>query len=194
MVPRSPEVSPQVAQQGGVRCARSGCSAISSTGASARWPRPHPSDTRVLLVESEAAAAPDEHIQRLHLVVGGHAPLRAPSWPKRASRSTFGAPPPWRPACAPTSTSTGPKRWSPPSRTLVRHVRCATGSSVTQVRSDQFLCHPDDFASWADGRSALRLEDFYRWQRQAARLPHGRRVARGGPLELRPRQSGAAAR
>ena len=37
---------------------------------------------------------------------------------------------------------------------------------VTIVRSNQFLCHYDDFSSWADGRSSFKMEDFYRWQRQ----------------------------
>ncbi len=36
---------------------------------------------------------------------------------------------------------------------------------VTTVRSNQFLCHYDDFAEWADGRTQLKMEDFYRWQR-----------------------------
>jgi deoxyribodipyrimidine photolyase-related protein len=37
---------------------------------------------------------------------------------------------------------------------------------VTVVRSNQFLCHYDEFAAWAQGRRQLRMEDFYRWQRQ----------------------------
>jgi deoxyribodipyrimidine photolyase-related protein len=37
---------------------------------------------------------------------------------------------------------------------------------VTVVRSNQFLCHYDDFATWADGRRQLKMEDFYRWQRR----------------------------
>ncbi|WP_040493743.1 cryptochrome/photolyase family protein [Ilumatobacter nonamiensis] len=37
---------------------------------------------------------------------------------------------------------------------------------VTTVRSNQFLCHYQDFADWADGRNRLRMEDFYRWQRK----------------------------
>lgn len=32
--------------------------------------------------------------------------------------------------------------------------------------SNQFLCTPEEFAEWADGRDSLRLEDFYRWQRR----------------------------
>ena len=37
---------------------------------------------------------------------------------------------------------------------------------VTVVRSNQFLCHYDDFAEWANGRKQLKMEDFYRWQRR----------------------------
>jgi deoxyribodipyrimidine photolyase-related protein len=37
---------------------------------------------------------------------------------------------------------------------------------VTVVRSNQFLCHYDDFAEWANGRRQLKMEDFYRWQRR----------------------------
>ena len=43
--------------------------------------------------------------------------------------------------------------------------RVASALGATQVRSDQFLCHHDDFATWANGRRSLRMEDFYRWQR-----------------------------
>ncbi|MEZ5282901.1 MAG: cryptochrome/photolyase family protein [Acidimicrobiales bacterium] len=34
------------------------------------------------------------------------------------------------------------------------------------VRNDQFTCHHEDFAEWADGRKSFKMEDFYRWQRQ----------------------------
>ena len=37
---------------------------------------------------------------------------------------------------------------------------------IELVRSNQFLCHYDDFANWAEGRSRLVMEDFYRWQRR----------------------------
>ena len=37
---------------------------------------------------------------------------------------------------------------------------------VRLVRSNQFLCHPDEFAEWAAGRKQLKMEDFYRWQRR----------------------------
>jgi deoxyribodipyrimidine photolyase-related protein len=37
---------------------------------------------------------------------------------------------------------------------------------VELVRTNQFLCHPDEFAVWAAGRTSLRMEDFYRWHRR----------------------------
>lgn len=37
---------------------------------------------------------------------------------------------------------------------------------VSTVRSNQFLCHYDDFADWAGDRAHLRMEDFYRTQRR----------------------------
>jgi len=37
---------------------------------------------------------------------------------------------------------------------------------VEVVRSDQFLCHYDEFAAWASDRRSVKMEDFYRWQRR----------------------------
>jgi deoxyribodipyrimidine photolyase-related protein len=37
---------------------------------------------------------------------------------------------------------------------------------VEVVRSNQFLCHYEDFAAWAGDRRHLKMEDFYRWQRR----------------------------
>jgi deoxyribodipyrimidine photolyase-related protein len=37
---------------------------------------------------------------------------------------------------------------------------------VEVVRSNQFLCHYEDFDEWAGDRQTLRMEDFYRWQRR----------------------------
>jgi deoxyribodipyrimidine photolyase-related protein len=37
---------------------------------------------------------------------------------------------------------------------------------VTQVESNQFLCHHEEFASWAGDKKRLLMEDFYRWQRR----------------------------
>jgi len=40
-----------------------------------------------------------------------------------------------------------------------------TRLGVTMMRSTQFLCHHDEFATWAQSRRSLKMEDFYRWQR-----------------------------
>jgi deoxyribodipyrimidine photolyase-related protein len=50
-----------------------------------------------------------------------------------------------------------PASWS--GLELVRSLHCHV------VRSNQFLCHPDEFASWASGRKSFKMEDFYRTQR-----------------------------
>ena len=39
-------------------------------------------------------------------------------------------------------------------------------SDIEIVRSNQFLCHYDDFAAWASDRRQLKMEDFYRWRRR----------------------------
>ena len=36
---------------------------------------------------------------------------------------------------------------------------------IPTVVSNQFLCHPGDFDSFARGRRSFKMEDFYRWQR-----------------------------
>jgi deoxyribodipyrimidine photolyase-related protein len=37
---------------------------------------------------------------------------------------------------------------------------------VLTVRSYQFLCHPDEFATFAAAKKSFKMEDFYRWQRK----------------------------
>ena len=49
-------------------------------------------------------------------------------------------------------------------RALLEHL------GVDIVRNDQFTCHYDDFASWANGRKSFKMEDFYRWQRSRLEL------------------------
>ena len=55
-------------------------------------------------------------------------------------------------------TMTEPNSWS--MRQLVE------GLDIELVRSNQFLCHYERFAEWANERGNLRLEDFYRWHRR----------------------------
>lgn len=39
-------------------------------------------------------------------------------------------------------------------------------NSVEIVKSNQMLCHVDDFATWGGNKETFRMEDFYRWQRK----------------------------
>ncbi len=53
---------------------------------------------------------------------------------------------------------TEPNSWV--ARRLVSTLGC------TVVRSNQFMCHPDDFSQFATGKKSFKMEDFYRWQRK----------------------------
>ena len=125
-----------------------------------------PGDTQVLMVESDELLQRGRyHRQRLHLVMAGmrkfaaqlevaglavdyrQAPsLRAGIEAHRAER---------RPA---QITAMEPMSW--------RGQQALQRWGVELVRSNQFLCHYDQFAKWADGRKRLVMEDFYREQRQ----------------------------
>ena len=47
-----------------------------------------------------------------------------------------------------------------------RAVACLESLDIELLRNRLFLTTPDEFVSWASGRKSLRMEDFYRWQRQ----------------------------
>lgn len=44
-----------------------------------------------------------------------------------------------------------------------------TSLDCTVVRSNQFLCHPDEFELFSAGKKSFKMEDFYRWQRKRLR-------------------------
>ena len=126
--------------------------------------RAEPDDTRVLLVESTALLESGHHVQRNHFVVTAMRRFaaeladagfevdrrRAPSVRAGVRAHVDEHDPAALVATEPNSRA---------ARAL-----CAD-LDVDQVRSDQFLCHHDDFAEWAEGRNHLRMEDFYRWTR-----------------------------
>ena len=123
-----------------------------------------PSDTSVLLIESEALLRAPKHRQRLHLVIAAMRrfaqELEADGFAVDLRRS-----PTLEAGLRAHLEQRGPTEIvaTEPNGRAARALCDRLG--VTQARSDQFLCHPDDFATWAAGRSNLRLEDFYRWQR-----------------------------
>ena len=125
-----------------------------------------PGSDRILLVESTAKLTGKRwHRQRAHFVVTAMrrfaAELRAAGFEvdhRRATslRAGFSE---HLTAFAPDEVvATEPASWD--GLALLRSL------DVTVVRSNQFLCHYDDFATWAEGRKQLKMEDFYRWQRR----------------------------
>lgn len=124
-----------------------------------------PGDCRVLLVESTAMVEGSPwHRQRLHLVLSAMAHFAAeltvegfevdhrvaPTIAEglRAHIAEF----------APSAVlAMEPLTWAMRERIV--------GWGVQLVANDRFLCHPDAFAEWAEGRRRLTMEDFYRWQR-----------------------------
>lgn len=121
---------------------------------------------RILLVESAAKLSSKRwHRQRAHLVITAMRRFAAELVDagfavdyRRASSLGAGLRDhvaEHRPSCV---VATEPASWD--GRRLLERL------GVELVRSNQFLCHYEDFASWADGRTRLTMEDFYRWQRR----------------------------
>jgi deoxyribodipyrimidine photolyase-related protein len=125
-----------------------------------------PATTRVLLVESAAKLASKRwHRQRLHVVLASIRrfadELRAAGFEVDHRRA-----PTFADGLARHRRSHRPRRvrvMEPMSWTMLDWLR---RQDVELARSNQFLCHRDEFAAWAGGRPRLRMEEFYRWQRR----------------------------
>lgn len=127
-----------------------------------------PGQARVLMVESAGKLGSKPfHRQRLHLVLASMRrfadELRTAGFEvdHRCADSLAAGLATHRQMFQPGRVvATEPLSWD--SRALLQRL------DVELVRSNQFLCHSDEFAAWADGQGAkrLRMEDFYRWQRK----------------------------
>ncbi|RZV42248.1 MAG: cryptochrome/photolyase family protein, partial [Acidimicrobiales bacterium] len=125
----------------------------------------NPGDCRVLLVTSESKiGAKRWHRQRLHLVLSAMAhfaaELRAEGFEvdhRRAPTLTGGLRAHLAEYDVDQVIAMEPMSWD--GRAML------VDAGVELVPNDQFLCHYEDFAGWADGRKNFKLEDFYRWQR-----------------------------
>ena len=123
-----------------------------------------PEATRVLMVESASATDGAYHRQRLHLVLAAmrrfRDELEAAGFEVDYRRtSSFAA------GLAEHRAAFDPDRiraMAPTSWDMEQHL---VDLGVDLVPDNQFLVGRDDFAAWADGRSNLVMEDFYRWQR-----------------------------
>jgi deoxyribodipyrimidine photolyase-related protein len=124
-----------------------------------------PSATRILMIESAAKLSSRcWHRQRLHLILASMrrfaAELEAAGFDvdyRKARSFTEGL-------------AAHRKRYRPK---VVRAMEPCSWDGLQLVRaldvevvpSNRFLCHYEEFASWAGERKTLRMEDFYRWQR-----------------------------
>lgn len=125
-----------------------------------------PSTHRVLLVESTALIGSKRwHRQRAHLVLTA---MRRFADELRAEGFTVDH---RRADTLPAGLAAHVTEFSP-DEVLVTEpnsydaLQMVQRLGCTTVRSNQFLCHRDDFAAWAAGRKGLKLEDFYRTQRR----------------------------
>jgi deoxyribodipyrimidine photolyase-related protein len=124
-----------------------------------------PGRQRVLLVHStDKLASKRWHRQRAHLIVTA---MRRFALELRAEGFEVDE----RDATSFRSGLTAHREEFNPSRVVAMESANFAGNQllidlgVEIIRSDQFLCHRNDFASFAAGRKSLKMEDFYRWQR-----------------------------
>lgn len=124
-----------------------------------------PDTHRVLMVESRAKLASKSwHVQRAHFVVSSMRHfadgLRSDGFVvdyRHATSLSAGFHDHVTEFAPATVSVTEPASFR--ALAMVRRLGCNV------ERSNQFLCHYDDFADWASGRRSFKMEDFYRWQR-----------------------------
>lgn len=124
-----------------------------------------PGSARVLMIESDRQLSSRPiHRQRLHLIIAAMR-NRARSLRDAGYQVDYRRAPSFGQGLADHRKEHRPQRlvvMEPSSWTLDSQL---VNLDVTAVRSNAFLCHRDEFATWAEGRSSLVMEDFYRWQR-----------------------------
>ena len=125
-----------------------------------------PETHRVLLVESTAKLASKRwHRQRAHLVIASMRrfadELRSAGFEVDHRRSGS-----LRDGFREHVDEFGPERVLATEPASIDGLALLESLDVEIVRSNQFLCHYDEFAEWASGRKSFKMDDFYRWQRR----------------------------
>ncbi len=139
-----------------------------------------PADARLLMVESTRKLSSKRfHRQRLHLVLT--AMRRFASQLRRAGfHVDYRRAPSLRAGLAAHRDLYQPAQVVAMEPMSFRMRRLLDELEVQITRSNQFLCHYEDFAAWAAGRTRLVMEDFYREQRRRlGYLMDGERPAGG---------------
>ena len=125
-----------------------------------------PDDTRVLMVESEATISGRSfHKQRLHFVLTAMRRF-ARDLESSGFEVDYRISDDFRSGIEAHLAQHKPTEVVATEPNSRRIEKLLADLGVGFVRSNQFLCHRDDFADWAGDRDRLRLEDFYRWQRR----------------------------
>lgn len=139
-----------------------------------------PADARILMVESTRKLSSKRfHRQRLHLVLT--AMRRFASQLRRAGfHVDYRRAPSLRAGLAAHRDRYQPTQVVAMEPMSFWMLRLLDELEVQITRSNQFLCHYEDFAAWAAGRTRLVMEDFYREQRRRlGYLMDGERPAGG---------------
>ncbi len=125
-----------------------------------------PATHQVLMVESAAKLrSMPWHVQRAHLVITS---MRRFADELRADGFTVDY---RRADSLPQGLGQHAAEYAPSAVTAMEPasrsgLKMLTRLGVRITASNQFLCHRDAFAQWANGRTRLKMEDFYRWQRR----------------------------
>ena len=123
-----------------------------------------PETTRVLMVESASATDGAYHRQRIHLVLAAMRRFRG-ELEAAGFEVDYRRTPSFSVGLAEHRAAFDPDRilaMAPTSWDMEQHL---VDLGVDLVPDNQFLVTRDEFATWAEGRSNLVMEDFYRWQR-----------------------------
>ena len=125
-----------------------------------------PQTHRVLLVESTAKLSSKQwHRQRAHLVITAMRrfadELRSAGFEVDHRRSDS-----LRDGYHEHVDEFGPDRVLATEPASIDGLAMLWSLDVEIVRSNQFLCHYDEFAEWAADRTSFKTDDFYRWQRR----------------------------
>ncbi len=124
-----------------------------------------PNETQLLLVESDALLGLGRHIQRNHLVITSMRRFAA-DLEKRGFAVDIRRAATMRAGIEAHIDELDPSAVIATEPNSRRARNLCNVLDIEQTRSNQFLCHHDEFATWADGKGRLRMEDFYRWTRQ----------------------------
>ncbi len=124
-----------------------------------------PATSRVLMVESRAKLASKRwHRQRAHLVVCSMRRFAA-------ELVAEGFEVDYRSSASLAAGLAAHRAEHAPSQVVAMEPASFDGLAllgrlgVDVARSDQFLCHYEEFGAWAAARRSVKMEDFYRWQR-----------------------------